>query len=43
MSNLVLDLPFGISLELALTGRGILAAHWLWCDLRSGSAEIGVA
>ena len=43
MRNLVLDLSFGISLELVLTEDGILVARWLWCDLRVGSAEVGMA
>jgi hypothetical protein len=43
MRNLVLDLSFGISLELVLAEGRVLVARWLWCDLHVGWAEIGVA
>ena len=43
MSNVIVDLPFGISLELVMGVDGIVAARWLWCDLCVGSAEVGAA
>jgi hypothetical protein len=43
MRNFVLDLTFGISLELVLDEEGILAARWLWCDILVGSAEVDAA
>ena len=43
MRNLVFDLTLGISLELLIADDGIVAARWLWCDLRVGSAEVGMA
>ena len=43
MRNFVFDLTLGISLELFLADGGIVAARWLWCDLRVGSAEVGMA
>jgi hypothetical protein len=43
MNHFVLDLTLGISLGLVLADDGILVARWLWCDLRVGAAEVGVA
>jgi hypothetical protein len=41
---LLLDLPRAFSLELTISPDGVLlAAHWCWCDLVLGAAQVGAA